>query len=285
VLTKQNSNDTDFKEPTEEEEEAVAELVDKLASMGPLPPKATMATATANLEVTLDEGSTSDDEETEGEYAEETTGPESAHEEPENEIANIGLEMEPPESEGGEGDKAKTEPTNVIAEGQQVSTFKDEAAETVGLPNTESTGDVTEGVSEAYSDEALAADLSLHSGSTDTILPAIIQGTSPENCHSGIWLFTDRANITHFFPPNFLPPYDTPEKRKIIFDVLKEEWDERSLSWKPCGHGSMTVAPKQKEDSDEGTVLQHIVSAVMDGLCPPMPMESPQASRERPHQF
>lgn len=63
-------------------------------------------------------------------------------------------------------------------------------------------------------------------------------------CHSGIWLFTDRENPTHFFAPNFLPPYNTPEKRKIILDVLKEEWDEKTLSWKPCGQGSMTKKPE-----------------------------------------
>ena len=51
--------------------------------------------------------------------------------------------------------------------------------------------------------------------------------------NSGIFLFLDRQNITHFFPPNFLPPYDTPEKRKTIFEFLKDEWDEKSLSWKP----------------------------------------------------
>lgn len=65
-------------------------------------------------------------------------------------------------------------------------------------------------------------------------------GETSEECHSGIWLFTDRENITHFFAPNFLPPYNTPLKRKIIMDVLKEEWDEKTLSWKPCGEGSMT---------------------------------------------
>lgn len=51
---------------------------------------------------------------------------------------------------------------------------------------------------------------------------------------SGLWLFTDRNTITHLFEPNFLPPYDTPAKRKVILDVLSEEWDEQTLSWKPC---------------------------------------------------
>jgi len=46
----------------------------------------------------------------------------------------------------------------------------------------------------------------------------------PDNYNSGIWLFLDRENITHFFPPNFLPPYDTPDKKKFILDVLREEW-------------------------------------------------------------
>ncbi|KAL3904581.1 MAG: hypothetical protein SGILL_010010, partial [Bacillariaceae sp.] len=65
----------------------------------------------------------------------------------------------------------------------------------------------------------------------------------PLECHSGIWLFTDRENITHFFKPNFFPPYNTPEKKKIILDVLREEWDEKTLSWKSCGQGSMTKRP------------------------------------------
>jgi hypothetical protein len=52
---------------------------------------------------------------------------------------------------------------------------------------------------------------------------------------SGIYLFTDRNNISHKFEPNFLPPYDTPDKRQIIAEFLKEEWDEKSLSFKPVG--------------------------------------------------
>lgn len=55
---------------------------------------------------------------------------------------------------------------------------------------------------------------------------------NPPEHTSGIFLFLDRQNITHSFPPNFLPPYDTPDKRKIILEFLKEEWDEKSLAWK-----------------------------------------------------
>lgn len=55
---------------------------------------------------------------------------------------------------------------------------------------------------------------------------------------SGIWLFTDRTKPTHFFPPNFLPPYDTEEKRQIILSYLTEEWDEKTLSWKKAKYPS-----------------------------------------------
>merc|ERR1740124_975868 len=59
-----------------------------------------------------------------------------------------------------------------------------------------------------------------------------------EDCHSGIWLFADRDHITHYFKPNFLPPYDTSEKRKIIREFVQMEWDEDALSWK-SGNGTM----------------------------------------------
>lgn len=54
----------------------------------------------------------------------------------------------------------------------------------------------------------------------------------PGAYNSGLWLFTDRTKITHFFAPNFLPPYDTKEKREIILSYLTEEWDEKKLEWK-----------------------------------------------------
>jgi len=55
---------------------------------------------------------------------------------------------------------------------------------------------------------------------------------NPGEYNSGIYLFTDRTKVTHFFPPNFLPPYDTEDKRQIILSFLAEEWDEKTLSWK-----------------------------------------------------
>ena len=55
---------------------------------------------------------------------------------------------------------------------------------------------------------------------------------NPPEYTSGLWLFQDRDNITHFFPPNFLPPYNTIEKRKIILKFISEEWDDQELKFK-----------------------------------------------------
>lgn len=63
-----------------------------------------------------------------------------------------------------------------------------------------------------------------------TVVKAGTLGSSPEY-QSGLWLFTDRKTPTHYFEPNFLPPYDTPEKRAIIYEVLREEWCETSVQW------------------------------------------------------
>ena len=68
-----------------------------------------------------------------------------------------------------------------------------------------------------------------------------LAGPRPLNAHpvdnkSGLWLFQDRTTPTHFFPPNFLPPYDTEEKRQIILSYLTEEWDEKTLSWKKASY-------------------------------------------------
>jgi hypothetical protein len=105
---------------------------------------------------------------------------------------------------------------------------------------------------------------------------AMEEETPASDCHSGIWLFTDRENITHFFKPNFLPPYNTPEKKKIILDVLREEWDEKTLSWKPCGQGSMTKPKAASKSilSDESPlskldVLMGEMLSTINGCCTP----------------
>lgn len=79
---------------------------------------------------------------------------------------------------------------------------------------------------------------------------------------SGIWLFTDREHITHLFEPNFLPPYDTPEKRRIIADVLFEEWDEETLAWMPAASLPKPVPVEKKPDKGHGWCGMDT-----DGLC------------------
>mmetsp|Transcript_1562 Transcript_1562/g.3400 ORF Transcript_1562/g.3400 Transcript_1562/m.3400 type:complete len:329 (+) Transcript_1562:115-1101(+) len=70
---------------------------------------------------------------------------------------------------------------------------------------------------------------------------------NPVDNKSGIWLFTDRTKPTHFFPPNFLPPYNTEEKRQIILSYLTEEWDEKTLSWKKAQYPEKQIEkPKTK---------------------------------------
>jgi hypothetical protein len=64
----------------------------------------------------------------------------------------------------------------------------------------------------------------------------------PGAYNSGLWLFRDRTTITHFFPPNFLPPYDTKEKREIILSFLTEEWDEKTLEWKKAEYANQEVS-------------------------------------------
>lgn len=73
---------------------------------------------------------------------------------------------------------------------------------------------------------------------------------SPPEHASGLWLFQDRTTITHYFPPNFLPPYNTPEKRQIIMDFLKEEYDEQTHQWKPCG-STEAWKPKKADEALE----------------------------------
>ena len=64
----------------------------------------------------------------------------------------------------------------------------------------------------------------------------------PGAYNSGLWLFQDRNTITHFFPPNFLPPYDTKEKREVILSFLTEEWDEEKMEWKKAEYPAQQVA-------------------------------------------
>jgi hypothetical protein len=83
---------------------------------------------------------------------------------------------------------------------------------------------------------------------TSTATPTSSIGRSSKNkdkmVHdAGIYLFRDRKTITHYFEPNFFPPYNTPEKKMIIAQILAEQWDESTLSWQPSVDGVVVVAP------------------------------------------
>lgn len=99
-------------------------------------------------------------------------------------------------------------------------------------------------------------------------------GSSPEYV-SGIWLFTDRNHATHLFEPNFLPPYDTPAKRKLILDVLSEEWDEKILSWKPYKIPIESMAYEvRKEIIDNPTTNKGMFGtfgSFFETICGPIP--------------
>lgn len=80
-----------------------------------------------------------------------------------------------------------------------------------------------------------------------------LENKNEKGYNSGIYLFTDRENITHYFRPNFLPPY-TGEKRKVILNFLKNRWDEDSLLWMPVGNNvdnAMEVLRKRQLDEEE----------------------------------
>jgi len=47
----------------------------------------------------------------------------------------------------------------------------------------------------------------------------------------GIYLFKSRNEILHYFPPNFLPPYNTPDKIRIIKETLSKRWDPDLLQY------------------------------------------------------
>lgn len=86
----------------------------------------------------------------------------------------------------------------------------------------------------------------------------------PGAYNSGIFLFQDRNTIKQFFPPNFLPPYDTDEKLAIILNYLSEEWDQSTLSWR-------TVKEKKVKEIAEADDSAG-PSQFIDNLCGQMGM-------------
>jgi hypothetical protein len=85
---------------------------------------------------------------------------------------------------------------------------------------------------------------------------------NPPEYTSGLWLFVDRDNISHFFAPNFLPPYNTPEKHSIIMEFLKDEWDEKTLSWKPVIAPADEPAAEIEEEDFIYSVLPKMCSSL-----------------------
>jgi len=63
--------------------------------------------------------------------------------------------------------------------------------------------------------------------------PGFNQNLFPEEITSpgGVYLFQHRNKIVRYFAPNFLPPYDSPEKVNIIQRVLEKKWDSSHLSF------------------------------------------------------
>jgi hypothetical protein len=93
--------------------------------------------------------------------------------------------------------------------------------------------------------------------------------TYSENCQSGIWLFTDRENITHQFLPNFLPPYDTLQKREVIWSFLKDEWNEEKREWGPVGvAGAAKTDAGQEPSISVGAMLKEMVDYARDACGP-----------------
>lgn len=96
--------------------------------------------------------------------------------------------------------------------------------------------------------------------------------TYSDDCQSGIWLFTDRENISHQFLPNFLPPYDTPQKRELIWSFLKDEWNSETREWMPVGTAASaavkTAGAGQEPSVSVSAMFKEIVDYARDACGP-----------------
>jgi hypothetical protein len=111
-----------------------------------------------------------------------------------------------------------------------------------------------------------------HKGKGAKIVPDDAgEPTYSASCQSGLWLFTDRNTITHQFVPNFLPPYNTRQKREIIWSFLRDEWDEKTLSWVPVDPNATAVVPdagKKETDLSVGSMLTEMMDYVGKSCAP-----------------
>lgn len=60
--------------------------------------------------------------------------------------------------------------------------------------------------------------------------PSPILGDELVHPH-GVYLFRHRKLPIRYYAPNFHPPYDTPENKAIIREILGRKWNEHSLQW------------------------------------------------------
>lgn len=103
---------------------------------------------------------------------------------------------------------------------------------------------------------------------------------NPGTHNSGVWLFTDRNNITDFIAPNFPPPYDTPNKKQIILAFLKDTWDEDTLSWKKCEKASVQEPHDTVIDVTRNLSAFELTRNLSAFVFPPTPNNSPPRIRD-----
>mmetsp|Transcript_757 Transcript_757/g.1731 ORF Transcript_757/g.1731 Transcript_757/m.1731 type:complete len:609 (+) Transcript_757:138-1964(+) len=299
----------DYVPPSAEETEAMARLVKKLEDMAPLSPVETTARATSNLEISLDEGICMEENEENNSKSNENHEPETKKEEEETtetkieeyleEIATVTKSVHEDEGnigmaesslEGKESTLYRHTWDDLVRAGD-AETKEEEAPNDISNETETATATEEESPQEVTTSEQVAEETTLEAPPTaETAIeaPSEIAATPAassvsNNYHSGIWLFTDRENITHFFRPNFLPPYDTPEKKRIIFEVLREEWHEPTLSWKPCGQGSMTKNKRETpgllgELQKAETMVSGVLKTMIDSVCSPQASPRKQSS-------
>jgi len=66
------------------------------------------------------------------------------------------------------------------------------------------------------------------------LLEAEEKDPSTTGAVGGLYFFRDANRVVGYVEPNFLPPYNTPEKRALIQKVLSRRWDQDRLEWVDC---------------------------------------------------
>ena len=58
------------------------------------------------------------------------------------------------------------------------------------------------------------------------------EGMKADAQAGGVYIFRNRNDILKYYPPNFFPPYNTPESSVIIAKVLGDHWNEAEVMLK-----------------------------------------------------